>query len=653
MIDTTKENRSLAPLLFVALILFSVLLSFRSISSLDYGIHIATGRWILQHNQVPETDPFSWSFSDHTYLAYHWGFQVIMAKLEAVMGLIGPILFRCLVITLTISMLLSNLILKKIPPVLGTLCLFLSLVMLDSRMLIRPELFSYLLLAMITLIIEYQRKNGPNPRSLLFILPLIFLVWINTHIYLFGFFVAGCYLLEGIMYRKLDKSLNLAILLSLLVLWLNPYGIQAITEPFHLLTRLDQSNPFKQIISELRSPLAYLFDIRNGIVLDRSLLSWLIFTFLMVPSLWGLAKNREWTGGVILCVFWLLSVSAIRNIGLLAVAGLPHIASGLRFFLQDYPKLSRILEHRHVQRISLAILLVASLRVVTGAWYLSNRSPVRLNVGYESGKIPVKAASFVEQHNLKGYGFNTLNAGGALLLNAGSHKIFIDGRNEVTNEDFLLEYLRVSQPEHFQRFADDSKIEYCVVTHQDSIKLSRMLISSPLWKLVYYDESAIVVVKRNGLNESIPEAPLGYDSPTRLRGDMLNSIVIRAGRLDSFKRWMISSEKLNTPEFDIGSFLIRAGFPKKAENHLLQAVSKSPHLWEIWSNLGALYIRLRMWGAAALAYKTVVMLNPTNHDALLRSEEAQLRADIVDFENFRIVSLPAQPDISSETSYAR
>ena len=33
------------------------LLAFRSIDDLDYGIHVGTGRWIIQHGRVPLTDP--------------------------------------------------------------------------------------------------------------------------------------------------------------------------------------------------------------------------------------------------------------------------------------------------------------------------------------------------------------------------------------------------------------------------------------------------------------------------------------------------------------------------------------------------------------------------------------------------------------------
>ena len=633
---TLGDLFSLTRMLFLVSVLFSALLSFRTISSLDYGIHVSTGRWILANNRVPETDPFSWSFSDHRYLAYHWGFQVIVAKLEHILGLAGPIIFRCLVIGLTTAMLLWHLVLKKVSPALGTLCVFLALLMLDSRMLIRPELFSYLLLASIALIIEFRRKHHI---LVLLALPLLFLVWINTHIYLFGIFVVACALIESIVKLKPDKLLGLAAILSLPVLFFNPYGLDAILEPLHLLTRLDHANPFKHTISELHSPIEYLVKTDGNIVFDRSLLGWLIFTLLLPASLWGLLKEKEWAGIGILLVFWLLSVSAFRNIGLLAVAGLPHMASGLRRFIQRDRMLSKIAEHPNARYLAAAVILVASLRVITGAWYLSNRSPVRLGVDYESGKIPVRAASFVENHNLKGYGFNTLNAGGALLLNAPSHKVFIDGRNEVTNEDFLIQYLSISDPKKFQHFADESNIEYCVITHQDSIKLTRMLIKSQVWKLVYYDESAIIVVKRHGLNQQTPEVFLGFETPIPLRREILNSIVVKAGLVDALKRWLVSTERLNTTQFDIGSFLIRAGFPQQAEIHLLQAVSTSPHLWEVWSNLGALYLRLGMWGDAALAYKTVLMLNPNSHGALLRARESQLQANHSDFDKFRIVPL--------------
>ena len=84
----TPENRRAVEgrAVFVALLLLVGVLAFRNVSDRDFGIHMAGGRWILEHAAVPTTDPFTYPVSDHEYLAYHWLFQVVLYGTFSVAG---------------------------------------------------------------------------------------------------------------------------------------------------------------------------------------------------------------------------------------------------------------------------------------------------------------------------------------------------------------------------------------------------------------------------------------------------------------------------------------------------------------------------------------------------------------------------------------
>src|SRR5579883_997987 len=55
-------------------------------SDFDIWYHLSTGTWILQHHALPHNGLFS-QYSERTWLAYSWGFEIIAATLYKLLGL--------------------------------------------------------------------------------------------------------------------------------------------------------------------------------------------------------------------------------------------------------------------------------------------------------------------------------------------------------------------------------------------------------------------------------------------------------------------------------------------------------------------------------------------------------------------------------------
>src|SRR5271169_4406652 len=62
----------------------------------DIWWHLKTGDWIVQHHAVPYTGIFSRTAADHTWIAYSWGYEVLMSCAYAWFGLIGFAMFGIL-----------------------------------------------------------------------------------------------------------------------------------------------------------------------------------------------------------------------------------------------------------------------------------------------------------------------------------------------------------------------------------------------------------------------------------------------------------------------------------------------------------------------------------------------------------------------------
>src|SRR3989344_5135915 len=178
----------------ILLLFFVFSFLFKSDASFDQdlGRHIKLGEIIVQTGQVPKVNLFSYTNPDFPFVNTHWLFGVI-AHLFHQVGVL-PIL---LILKVVIFLLSVWLIIKIIPSNKTALLLpigFIFLHVLRERTELRPEIFSFLFTASTLYILEKYLKG---PTKLIYLLPLIQLLWINTHIYFFvGLILQAIYLIS-------------------------------------------------------------------------------------------------------------------------------------------------------------------------------------------------------------------------------------------------------------------------------------------------------------------------------------------------------------------------------------------------------------------------------------------------------------------------
>jgi hypothetical protein len=153
----------------------------------DTGWHIRTGEWILANGRVPSQDLFSFTKPDQSWYAWEWLSDVLMGLLHQVGGMQAVLLGAITLISLTYA-LLYRLVRRKSGSVLLAFALTAIAAAGSSiHWLARPHLFT-----MLFLVIFYSILEEPRMR-LLFVLPVIAVVWTNLH----GGFLAGI-LLTGL-----------------------------------------------------------------------------------------------------------------------------------------------------------------------------------------------------------------------------------------------------------------------------------------------------------------------------------------------------------------------------------------------------------------------------------------------------------------------
>jgi len=159
---------------------------------LDIWWHLKVGDWIIQNLAVPHTGILSRTAADRPWVAYSWGYEVLLSRAYAWFGLLGIGIFGML---LTMGVAFATYwMLRRLSGRFWMSCILAGIVC--SAFLFegspRPVFFSEMLFCVtLTVILEAQRSGRIQ---ILYLLPPLFLLWANLHIqFIYGLFVVGLF----------------------------------------------------------------------------------------------------------------------------------------------------------------------------------------------------------------------------------------------------------------------------------------------------------------------------------------------------------------------------------------------------------------------------------------------------------------------------
>src|SRR5258708_6447969 len=142
------------------------------------ALHTALGNLVLDHKQVPVTDPFSFTQPQAPWLAVEWGTGVVFAALNRAVGLKGIVFLCGLMIAALITILLRTMLASGADLFLSTVVALLASNALSLHYHARPHLFTLLFLAIAAWIITKDRRD--RTPWIWFLAPLTAL-WVNLH----------------------------------------------------------------------------------------------------------------------------------------------------------------------------------------------------------------------------------------------------------------------------------------------------------------------------------------------------------------------------------------------------------------------------------------------------------------------------------------
>jgi tetratricopeptide (TPR) repeat protein len=567
--DPHSRLRRYAVLSLMALVLvYAVLAGLRTITDADTGWQLASGRYIVQHHQVPATDVLSYTARGQAWI-YPAFSELFLYLLYILGGFAALSWLNAAACAATVGIAFWG-----EAGIAAALLATLAIPKIAYRTAPRADLFTTVLFAAL-LVVLWRYFRGQ--RAPLWLVPLIFLIWANTHL---GF-IAGFALLVAYGVLELGEFLVAErrgaararvrsafpwLIAAVPVTLLNPWGWGI----YAAVLRQERDMAAQQnVIAEWRhvplnaATVAEALQWRN----PNSSYFWLLALATIAAAV---ALKRKYVGPAILLVASAyLSVRHIRFQGLFATVAMVVAAPFLAALFAPKPAEQFVQKSRAQRRressekrwqlpslarygpalfaaamaVATVLLGVRAYDLVTQRAYIS-AGDVNLFGAELSTWYPERAAAFIAREKLPVNIFHDYNLGGFLSFRLGPQYLdYIDGRaipfgGLMAEQRSLMRQLPDSPA--WQQEADKRGINTLIFSLARYWGLPtgslQQFCTSTNWKPVYLDEVAIVLVRNRPENSPWihrfavdcntarfePPPTLLADNSTRGRAELFN-----------------------------------------------------------------------------------------------------------------------------------
>jgi len=454
---------------------------------LDFDIwwHLKVGDWILEHFALPHTGILSRTAANLPWVAYSWGYEIMLSRAYAWFGLIGIGVFG---IALTIGVafttfwMIGRLSRRFWPSVI--LAAITCYAFLFSGMP-RPVFFSEMLFCVtLTLLLEAQRTGRVQS---LYWLPLVFFAWANLHIqFIYGLFALGLFVAVNVLLGFLRSAgynpsnfVEPALPLKPLFLILGASALATILGP-------NFYHPYLAVLTYTKAKFAYTMIVELQPLTFRGLADF-VELFLAAAGFYAVGWQKK------LDVFKLVLLVAASVVAFRTMRDAWFVCFSAAACLADLPVRETSQKHAYAwpEIVTVGAAVLVLLFLGAQAVDFDGRGLDRAI----SSRYPVNAVNFLRQNPVPGPLYNNLNWGGFLMWYLPELPVAIDGRNDLYGDD--LDRLFYHSESAFPSYTTDPYLNESGVVILDShLPLAKILTIDPRFQMVKQDDIATVFVRR-------------------------------------------------------------------------------------------------------------------------------------------------------------
>lgn len=516
MSNRAREIRSLTTgRVLVSILLLSVfLLAVTKTFDTDAWMHLGIGRLIWELKAFPAGEPFLYPMEGQPFAYSTWLFAVVYYLAWHLFGTYGVILLKASTVTLAFFILVRDALRPRTNAVVAVFVMSFVLLAASARFAERPDTFLMLFLSFSIFSLNAFVYDN---RKYLYALPIISLIWANSHSSInlmlipFGAFLVGGYFQRFVNRRfgttgpevspAQARTIAVVFAASFLASLVSPYFIGQYTVGAKLLG----VDWWKQEVLELLPPTwdtnkwPYVLTAATGLsFVAAGRRSSLIHALLVLP-------------------FMVLAFTAIRFIFLLAIVAGPIIARNAGPVVDRLDELFRKRKGTAGQSpggrawTGAAAALVALWIAASTGLSLARVQPFRSEIvqfgfGFSEAMVPKGGVDYLERNGIAGRVFNTFHWGQYIIWKGYPKRtVFVDGRGYLPVD--LLEKMNLAR--HRKDVLDELYQAY----HFESILVAYPIdeggisglnydvdpaLTHPGWALVYWDDNSLLYLRRNG-----------------------------------------------------------------------------------------------------------------------------------------------------------
>ncbi len=475
----------------------------------DLFWHLAYARQMLtEHTLVPDATLYSWTPTDGHIIYCAWLAEFILYGIWKAFGLTGLFALRYLVIAAVGVLFWKTVRRARLPARPDTLlALLMLLTTATAGSIIKPELFSLLFFHCVLacyFAAKLAAREGRDPRPWLYSVPVLTLVWANTH----GAFVFLALLLATTALgevlnlrfsprlafsRRQLAHLGLAWSLCAVAICLTPYGT---AYPLQLLTEFAKYGVARpdSVWNNAHLPIyaGGTSDVFSLVPDFAALALALLLFFVRVWRRGGRGAHLDYALVLGLIAYLPLSVQIVRTSYLwpaLACYALVYLAYLGRFADAAVPPTRTQGTWRLKQALAFLAFAVVAARTVAAA-YLSPSpgSWVGFGVSYVN---PVPEAEYLARAKLGSRFYNTFDSGGYLLWRLyPQYRVMVDSRS-YPYLDWFEDQFVFANGTMFDAFLARYPADVAVIDLH-KVNCWRNFVRSRDWHLLFYGPTAAI-----------------------------------------------------------------------------------------------------------------------------------------------------------------
>jgi hypothetical protein len=489
-----SANRTLA-IWAIALMLYTGLFFAIPINlaTADLGRHIANGQLLMQGvTEVLFTNHYSYTEPAHPFTNHHWASGVVFHLVNTLAGFTGLSLLYVL-LSVGCLLLMVKATSVRVPTSWAILVATVTVPLFAYRVEVRPEGFSYLLLAVYYLILVRYRDGRSSFHQLLIILLPLQILWVNLHIFFFlGLGTVAVFTMDALLIRRdniQSRQLSMMLVSMVVVSLVNPH--------FHkgLLAPLTIFNNYGYMVVENQTVFFLQERFKSPQFVNLEIFA-LIAVACTVWAAWRGHLKTMFVESLMVAGFAVLSFMAVRGIPLFAMFFIPFFATTLHHFSHEWRLKMREGVLRSLPIAGIALCLIFTL--MKGTYPSANK-------GYNAlGTFKGVEASgrFLQKADIPGQVFNNYDIGSYLIYFLHDHtRVFVDNRPEAYSVAFFDSIYKPMQEndQFFKAQVGRYGINIiCFYRHDATPWAQPFLIrrtQDPEWVPIFVDDVSLILIR--------------------------------------------------------------------------------------------------------------------------------------------------------------